>query len=96
MRITYVNTCKVLRKLSTETQRRGFPGDAVVKNPPANAEDTRNVGLIPGLERCPGGGTNNAWKIQWTEESGGDKVLQGRRESDTTEQAHTVNAKIIS
>ena len=48
MRITYVNTCKVLRKLSTETQRRGFPGDAVVKNPPANAEDTRDTGLIPG------------------------------------------------
>ena len=96
MRITYVNTRKVLRNLSTETQRWGFPGGAVVKNPPANAEDTRNMGLIPGLERCPGGGNNNAWKIQWTEESVRDKVLQGHRESDTTEHAHTLNAKIIS
>ena len=26
----------------------GFPGDAVVKNPPANAEDTRDSGSIPG------------------------------------------------
>ena len=30
---------------------RGFPGDSVVKNPPANAED---LGLIPGLGRSPG------------------------------------------
>ena len=26
----------------------------VVKNLPASAEDTRDVGLIPGLGRCPG------------------------------------------
>ena len=32
---------------------RGFPGGAVVKNPPANAGDTRNVGLIPGWGRSP-------------------------------------------
>ena len=29
----------------------GFPGGSVVKNPPANAEDTRNVGLIPGFRK---------------------------------------------
>ena len=34
----------------------GFPGGAVVKNPPANAEDT---GLIPGLGRSPGEGNGN-------------------------------------
>ena len=27
---------------------RGFPGGSVVKNPPANAKDTGDVGLIPG------------------------------------------------
>ena len=32
----------------------GFPGGAVVKNPPANAGDPRNKGLIPGLGRSPG------------------------------------------
>ena len=32
---------------------RGFPGGAVVKNLPANAGDTRNVGLIPGWGRSP-------------------------------------------
>ena len=31
----------------------------MVKNPPANAEDTRNVGLIPGPGRFPGGGHGN-------------------------------------
>ena len=33
-----------------------FPGDSVVKNPPANAGD---MGLIPGLGRSPGGGQGN-------------------------------------
>ena len=30
-----------------------FPGGAVVKNPSANAGDTRDVSSIPGLERFP-------------------------------------------
>ena len=28
---------------------RGFPGGAVVKNPPVNVQDIGDVGLIPGL-----------------------------------------------
>ena len=35
---------------------KGFPGGAGVKNPPANAGDTRDMGLIPGLETSPRGG----------------------------------------
>ena len=35
--------------------RRGFPGGSVVKNLPANAGDTRDMDLIPGLRRSPGG-----------------------------------------
>jgi len=31
----------------------------VVKTPPANAEAEGDVGLIPGLERSPGGGNGN-------------------------------------
>ena len=31
----------------------------VVKNPPANAGDTRDVGSIPGLGKSPGGGHGN-------------------------------------
>ena len=37
----------------------GFPGGASVKNTPANAEDIRDVGLIPGSRRSPGGGHGN-------------------------------------
>jgi len=50
-----------------------FPGDSVVKNPPANTED---AGSIPGLGRSPRGGNGNhysclgnamdrgAWRVQ--------------------------------
>ena len=31
----------------------------VIKNPPANAGDVGNTGLIPGLGRSPGGGDGN-------------------------------------
>ena len=37
----------------------GFPGDSVVKNPPANAGDTGASGSIPGLGRSPGEGNGN-------------------------------------
>ena len=35
----------------------GFPGGS--GNPPGNARDTRDAGLIPGSGRCPGIGTGN-------------------------------------
>ena len=38
----------------------GFPGGSVVKNPPVNAGDTRDVGSILGLGRFPGGGNGNS------------------------------------
>ena len=34
----------------------------VVKNPPANAGDMRDMGSIPGLGRCPGGGNGNPFQ----------------------------------
>ena len=37
----------------------GFPGYTVVKNLPAGAGDTRDVGSIPGLGRSPGAGNGN-------------------------------------
>ena len=37
----------------------GLPDGAVVKNLPANEGDARDVGLIPWLERPPGGGNGN-------------------------------------
>ena len=44
----------------------------VVKNPPAQAGDIRDAGLIPGLEE--GMATHSstlAWRVPWTEEPGG-------------------------
>ena len=37
----------------------GFPGGSVVKNPPANAGDARDVGSIPGSGRFSGEGSDN-------------------------------------
>ena len=37
----------------------GFLGDSVVKNPPASAGDSGDMGSIPGLRRSPGEGNGN-------------------------------------
>ena len=47
----------------------GFPGDTVVKNPLANAEDIRDMGSIPGLERFPGDGNGNLLQYSCLENS---------------------------
>ena len=36
-----------------------FPGGEMVNNLPANAADTRDTNLIPGLGRSPGVGNGN-------------------------------------
>ena len=63
----------------------------VVKNPPANAGDVRDMGLIPGSGRCPGKGHGNA--IQYScLENPMDRgawlaTVHSVTESDTTEVA---------
>ena len=37
----------------------GFPGDAIVKNPPANAKDAGDTGSTPGSGRAPGEGNGS-------------------------------------
>ena len=37
----------------------GFPGGAVVKNTPVNAQEARDTGVIPGSGRSSGGGNGN-------------------------------------
>ena len=55
----------------------------VIKNPPANAGDLRDLGSIPGLGRCPGGDGNPfqflAWRIPWMKEPGGFQSTGSRR-----------------
>ena len=46
-----------------------FPGSAVVKNLPANAEDSRDVDSIPGSGRSPGIGTGNPLQYSCLENS---------------------------
>ena len=63
---------------------RGFPGGSAGKEP-ANAGDLRDVGLIPGLERSPGGGNDSysgilARELSWTEEPGGLQSLVSQRD----------------
>ena len=62
----------------------------VVKNPPANARDVRDVGSIPGSGRPPGGGAWPPTSIFLPGESHGQRNLVGyspwgRKESDTTD-----------
>ena len=50
----------------------------VVKNPPANAGDIRDSGLIPGLGRSPGGGNVNPPQCSYLENpSNGQRSLVG-------------------
>ena len=53
----------------TNLCNQGFPGGAVVKNPPANAGDIRNVGFTPGLRRSAGGEHGNPLQYSWFENS---------------------------
>ena len=48
---------------------RVFPGSMVVKNPPANAGDTRDTGWIPRSGRSPGVGNGNAPQYSCLENS---------------------------
>ena len=62
----------------------------VVKNPPVNAGDVRDVDLIPGLRKSPGGGHGNLFKYSCLEnpmdrEAWWAMVHRGRKESETTE-----------
>ena len=47
------------QKIINSQSKKSFPGGTVVRNPPANTEDTRELGLIPGLGRSPGEGNGN-------------------------------------
>ena len=54
-----------------------FPGDWVVKNLPANAGDTRDVSLVPGLGRSSGGGNGNPGQYSCLEKIHKQRSLMG-------------------
>ena len=55
------------RKHRALVKQGGFPGDAMIKSLAANAGDTRDSGLIPGLGRSPGGGDGNPFQYSCLE-----------------------------
>ena len=61
----------------------GLPGGTVVKNLPANARDTGDLGLIPGSGRSPGGGKGNPLQYSCLEnpraEEAGGLQSKGRK-----------------
>ena len=68
----------------------------VVKNLPANAEDVRDVGLIPGSGRCPGGGHGNPLQYPCLGNPHGQRSLAGyspwgHKELDATERLSTAH-----
>ena len=58
-------------KINTNNYVNGFPGGSVVKNLPASAGDTRDVGSIPGSGISPGGGNGNLFQYSCLENSMG-------------------------
>ena len=61
-----------LKRLSSSSSISDFWASQValvVKNMPANAEDVRDTGLIPGLKRSPGGGNGNQLQSSCLENS---------------------------
>ena len=69
-----------------------FPGGPVVKNPPANAGDSRDVGSSPGLEGSPGVRNGNPlWNssLENSMDSSWATVHRVTKELDMTEHTHT-------
>ena len=80
----------IIQTLTCNTHpTKGFPGGSVVNNLPANAGDTGDMDLIPGVGRSPGRGNDNPLQYSCLENpmdraAWRARVLQGHKESDTT------------
>ena len=62
---------------STIAVQRAFQMVLVVKNPPANAGDIRDLCSIPGSGRSPGGGHGQPTPVFLPEKSHGQRSLAG-------------------
>ena len=77
----------------------GFLG-VVVKSPPANAGDRRDLGSIPGSGRSPGEGNGNPFQYSCLENPMDGEAWRATvhevTESDMTEQLSIVHAKMLN
>ena len=80
---TYI-TCTAKWILTTGPPGQDFQVALLVKNPPANAGATRDVGSIPGLGRLPGGGHGSSLQSSCPENPM-DRGAMELDELDTTE-----------
>ena len=76
----------------------GFLSGSVVKNLPASAGGTRDMGLIPGSGRCPEEGNGNLLQCSCLENSVDRGAWQAKdhevaKKSDTTEELITLDKK---
>ena len=69
----------------------GFPGSSMVRNPPANAGDTGDAGLIPGSGRSPGGGNGNPLQYSCLKNSMDRGAWQATVQSVTKNQTQLSN-----
>ena len=88
-----VDITPIMSKIKMEC---GFPGGSVVKNPPANKGDARDMGLISGSGRSPGVGNVNPLQYSCLENSMDRGAWRATvygvtKESDTTECTHMQN-----
>ena len=71
----------------------------VVKILPANAEDARDVGSIPGSGKSPGGGNSNPLQYSCRKSHGQSSLAGfrpwGHRESDLIEHTHTHTQRLL-
>ena len=77
------------RKLVSLLWKTSFPGGSVVKSPPANAGEARDVGVNPGLGRSPAVGNGNPLQYSCLGNCGQTSLTGnipwGLKESETTE-----------
>ena len=58
----FSSTSFILHDFCSYTLIRGYPGGSVVRNLPANAGATGDLGSVPELGRSPGGGNDNPFQ----------------------------------
>ena len=72
-----------------------FPGNAVVKNPPARAGVSGDKGWIPRWERSLGGGSGNPLQYSCLEKSRGQRSLAGYSPWDCKEPLNCLSTSVL-